>query len=1067
MWRRGSVVAAGFVLACAGSKDQRVDETVSEVAGHGGERAVVAGAISGSGAAGGTAGAANTSGTNAGASGGVPGGGAAGGPAVEPAGGIVSGAGMSAGGASGAEPSDAGASGAGASSSGGCSTAEDCPLPLTVPEDCAEARCLDAICSYVGVDADHDGFRVQRCTSRTPGIAIETGEDCDDGDDSVSPNGWDGPAGDGFADGCNDNIDQDCSGLFDDGQLTNGATCTCNPGESGSCTTTESGVAIAYPVIEGGQPVGACSYGARECLPNGTWGACTGAIGPAPETCDGDDNDCDGVASAEDLDVIDRTTFVCDGDLDNHAPIVDIVSVVACVEPATGCDGQWLSNPGVSVFDDCEDTDPQMNPEETETCNGKDDDCDGDTDEAGALGETYWSYDADGDSYRDQTLPTYYQCHAPGTAPEGCAGECPSDTWVSRASTPLPTNDCDDGDPQRNPSATDPCNGVDDLDCDGSPVTGCPCSSGETQPCGEHPGYDGIGICHPGEQICSAGSWGSCVGAQGPEAEVCGTQDRDCDGTPGNTDASASDRTTWVCDGDKDGRLAETGAVEVLACSVPAASACNGGDGDWVANPGDSRYDDCDDTDADIWPQENEVCDGKDNDCDDDTDAEDSSLSGTPQNPGVSYACQDGAWVITHCPTNALHCDGNVDNGCETDATSLTDCHACNNACAFACGASDCEEILRLELGSDHSCAITGSGAAVCWGRNDEGRLGDDTSTEHHAAEPVVTLVGFAAIAAGHAHTCGIAGTPPLSYCWGSNASQQLGLPSNGQPGGVASADVPRSLGATVGNVQSMAAGGEHGCAVQTDGSVRCWGLQTDGRLGNGVTNGTSTAVAAYRNPSSPALIGDATVVTAGFRHTCIINAGGTVECWGDNASGQLGDGSFNDGLAAVDVVGLSNVTAITAGTAHTCALSGTTMHCWGDNAHRQLGPDPNGNALPSSSYNTPQPVGLTEVTAIAAGGAFTCAVATGQVRCWGHNTKGQRGDTSYGTSTHTPTSLSLPGITGIWAGGEHVCALRRDAPVGKNDPVYCWGSNAYGQLGIGSKDNNNHPTPALIQPLD
>lgn len=287
-----------------------------------------------------------------------------------------------------------------------CGLPSDCGDLETEPEGCAKALCVDGVCVYRAIDADSDEFIAKRCTSRIAGISVETGLDCDDSDPNINPNAWDGPEGDGFEDGCNDDIDQNCNGLIDDGQLSNGATCKCTPGETGKCSQTEAGMPIEYPGFEDGAPVGACEFGTRECLPNGTWGTCTGAVGPRQETCDGEDNDCDGIASTEDPDVIDEATFYCDGDRDDHITKSGAISEVSCTEPASGtgtaCPGQWLRNPSASTFDDCDDSDAEKNPDETERCDGKDNDCDEAVDEAGSINEQVWSYDADGDGWRDE-----------------------------------------------------------------------------------------------------------------------------------------------------------------------------------------------------------------------------------------------------------------------------------------------------------------------------------------------------------------------------------------------------------------------------------------------------------------------------------------------------------------------------------------------------------------------------------------------------------------------------------------------------------------------------------------
>src|SRR5262249_29554741 len=146
--------------------------------------------------------------------------------------------------------------------------------------------------------------------------------------------------------------------------------------------------------------------------------------------------------------------------------------------------------------------------------------------------------------------------------------------------------------------------------------------------------------------------------------------------------------------------------------------------------------------------------------------------------------------------------------------------------------------------------------------------------------------------------------------------------------------------------------------------------------------------------------------IAAGRNHTCALRGNSTVSCWGSDSSGQLGDGASGlNQLIPVPVAGLSNVIAIAAGEAHTCALvADGTVRCWGDNSSGQLG---DGTFAPKS---TPNPVpNLFRVVAIAAGGTLgashTCALtAEGAVFCWGANGSGQLGD-----GTRSPHSLPAP----------------------------------------------------------
>lgn len=246
----------------------------------------------------------------------------------------------------------------------------------------------------------------------------------------------------------------------------------------------------------------------------------------------------------------------------------------------------------------------------------------------------------------------------------------------------------------------------------------------------------------------------------------------------------------------------------------------------------------------------------------------------------------------------------------------------------------------------------------------------------------------------------------------------------------------------------TLASGVYHSCALRADATVNCWGYNPWGQIGNA----TQTDAPA---PVPVSGLTGATAIGAGYNHTCAVSAGGAVSCWGVGSSGQLGNGSTSWSSSPVAVSGLTGATSVVGGAAHTCArLSDGTVRCWGYSSQGAIG---NGSL---SSSSTPVTVtGLTGAVQLAAGYYHTCALITdGTVKCWGGNLIGQLGNGTTTSSTSPVTVSGLKDVKAIAASSHHNCALVNDGTV------KCWGYNASGQLGNGSTTASS--VPVLVSGL-
>lgn len=360
-----------------------------------------------------------------------------------------------------------------------------------------------------------------------------------------------------------------------------------------------------------------------------------------------------------------------------------------------------------------------------------------------------------------------------------------------------------------------------------------------------------------------------------------------------------------------------------------------------------------------------------------------------------------------------------------------------------AAAAQPSHQFRQIVAGHQFSCGVTSAGAALCWGRNDDGQLGDGTRRERHTPGPVSGLGrGVRSISAGIFHACAVLDDGSVK-CWGHNHYGALG------DGTQRTRLRPVQVLSLFSGVAEVRAGHYSTCALTVGGAVRCWGFSETGNLGDGTTH--------YRLTPVPVIglnRGVASIDVA-YQHTCAVLLDGSARCWGNNFHGQLGDGTaFNQRYTPVSVVGVGGpIAAIATGDLfYTCArTTAGAVKCWGANEFGQLGL----GTIDGATHPVPIPVpGLGRgVNAISSGVAHGCAgMTTGAMKCWGTGMSGQLGTgEELEFSTPVPVSGMGSGVSSISAGSGFTCAVQ--ARVGK-----CWGRNTNGQIGDGTTVQRNRP---------
>lgn len=348
---------------------------------------------------------------------------------------------------------------------------------------------------------------------------------------------------------------------------------------------------------------------------------------------------------------------------------------------------------------------------------------------------------------------------------------------------------------------------------------------------------------------------------------------------------------------------------------------------------------------------------------------------------------------------------------------------------------------MQISAGNIHSCGVTSSKNAFCWGIGNAGRLGDGTTTDRSTPVPVDNSSHFTQISAATIHTCART-TADEIFCWGANSQGQLG------DGTTTSRSTPVLVSSTE-PFRQVSAGGVHTCAVTSDNRAFCWGNNGLGGLGDGTTTDRTEPVAVSTTESFAQ-------VSAGASTTCGVTTTNAVYCWGGNVSGEVGDGTTTNRLSPVPVSSPKSFVQVSVGSAHSCAVTtANQIFCWGFNSSGQLGDGT------TTNRSTPVLVASAEpFRQVSAGTLHTCAVTTAdEIFCWGRNPTGQVGD---GTTTNRSTPVlvaSTEPFRQVSGGDLHSCA------VSSQNQAFCWGTSGNGRLGNGDASGANYLSPVEVEP--
>ena len=330
--------------------------------------------------------------------------------------------------------------------------------------------------------------------------------------------------------------------------------------------------------------------------------------------------------------------------------------------------------------------------------------------------------------------------------------------------------------------------------------------------------------------------------------------------------------------------------------------------------------------------------------------------------------------------------------------------------CAVSLGAGGVENGTK----NSYACAVMQDGTVWCWGINNYGQLGNGTLTDSDIPVQVSGITNAIKVSGGLHHTAALLSDGTVKS-WGKNDKGQLG------DGSTNNSLIPVSV-PSISNAIDIVTGDHHTAVLLPDGTVKGWGWNQQGQLGNGANSSINTT------PVQAIGISTAIKISARFRSTYVILKDSTIRCWGENLAGQLGNSTNVNSSLPATVVGITTAIFIDAGDHHAMAiLADGSIRAWGRNVEGQLG---NGN---NTNTNLPVTVtGINNAKTITGGDIHACALLSdGSIKCWGRNTGGELGNGASGTQSNVPVSvLNISNAVEIVCGGMSSYALLADGTV-------------------------------------